>query len=131
MMMAVGCIQALECNHNTCPTGVATQDPKLVKGLVVSDKKQRVANYHKETLVSFVELMAAAGIDHPDKLNRMHVYQRIDQHISRSYYKLYPYIPEGSLLNSESYPRGWHQYMSLADPESFQPKFDVVYIEED
>lgn len=131
MMMAVGCIQALECNHNTCPTGVATQDPKLVKGLVVSDKKQRVASYHEKTLISFVELMAAAGIDHPDKLNRMHVYQRIDQHISRSYYKLYPYIPEGSLLDSESYPRGWHQYMSLADPDSFQPKFDVVYIEED
>lgn len=131
MMMAVGCIQALECNHNTCPTGVATQDPKLVKGLDVSDKKVRVANYHKETVKSFVELMAASGIENPDKINRMHVYQRIDQHISRSYYKLYPYIPEGSLLESDAYPRGWAQYMSLADPESFRPRFDVVYIDED
>lgn len=129
--MAVGCIQALECNHNTCPTGVATQDPKLVKGLDVSDKKVRVANYHKETVKSFVELMAASGIDNPDKINRMHVYQRIDQHISRSYYKLYPYIPECSLLEQESYPRGWAQYMSLADADSFRPKFDVVYVDED
>ena len=39
MMMALGCIQALECNKNTCPTGVATQIPELAAGLVVSDKK--------------------------------------------------------------------------------------------
>ena len=44
MMMALGCIQALECNKNTCPTGVATQDPELVDGLVIDDKKVRVAN---------------------------------------------------------------------------------------
>ena len=131
MMMAVGCIQALECNHNTCPTGVATQDPKLVSGLDVNDKKVRVAKYHEETVKAFVELMAAAGLDHPDRINRLHVYQRIDQHISRSYHKLYPYIPEGSLLTDESYPRGWKEYMSLADANSFKPRFDIVYIEED
>src|SRR5690606_30302200 len=56
MMMAIGCIQALECNKNTCPTGVATQDPQLTAGLVVDDKKVRVANYHKHTVESFVEL---------------------------------------------------------------------------
>lgn len=131
MMMAVGCIQALECNHNTCPTGVATQDPELVKGLDVSDKKVRVANYHKETVKSFVELMAAAGLSHSDKINRTHVYQRVDQHLSKSYYKLYPYIPEGCLLSSESVPRSWKEYMAMADPESFTPKFEVVFIEED
>jgi len=131
MMMAVGCIQALECNHNTCPTGVATQNPALVKGLDVNDKKVRVANYHKETVHAFVELLAAAGLDHPDKINRTQVYQRIDQHISKSFIKLYPYIPEGSLLSTESYPRGWHEYMSQADPNSFRPRFESVYIEED
>lgn len=131
MMMAVGCIQALECNHNTCPTGVATQDPSLVKGLDVTDKKVRVANYHKETVKSFVELMGAAGIDHIDKINRYQVYQRVDQHLTRSYAQLYPYIPEGCLLNAESIPRKWKQYMSQADPNSFTPRFEVVYIEED
>lgn len=131
MMMAVGCIQALECNHNTCPTGVATQVPSLVKGLDVNDKKVRVANYHRETVKSFVELMAAAGINHPDKINRSHIYQRIDQHISKSYLKLHPYIPESSLLSNESIPRGWNQYMAIADSESFAPKFETVYIEED
>jgi len=131
MMMAVGCIQALECNHNTCPTGVATQDPALVKGLNVADKKVRVANYHHETVKSFVELMAAAGIDHPDKITRSHIYQRIDQHVSQSYDELYPYIPEGSLLNSISCPESWEKYLSMADPDSFRPRFEAIFIESD
>src|SRR5690606_5701834 len=46
MMLALGCIQALECHRNTCPTGVATNDPRLTRGLVVADKWQRVFNYH-------------------------------------------------------------------------------------
>lgn len=131
MMMAVGCIQALECNKNTCPTGVATQDQSLMKGLVVNEKKHRVANFHHETVKSFVELLAAAGLEHSDQVNRSHVYQRIDQHISKSFYKLYPYIPEGSLLNNNDYPRGWAAHMSMADPDSFRPRFQSVFIEED
>ena len=131
MMMALGCIQALECNHNTCPTGVASQDPDLVKGLDVTDKKVRVANYHKETVKVFVELMGAAGLDHPDQINRSHVYQRVEQHLSRSYQDLYPYITEGCLLNEESVPRRWKKYMAMADPSSFRPKFQIVYVDED
>ncbi len=131
MMMALGCIQALECNHNTCPTGVASQNPSLVKGLDVTDKKVRVANYHKETVKVFVELMAAAGINHPDQINRSHVYQRVEQHTSRSYQELYPYITEGCLLSEESIPRRWQKYMAMADPESFRPRYEVVYVEED
>src|SRR5690606_33778991 len=77
MMMALGCIQALECNKNTCPAGVATQDPKLVYGLVVAEKKVRIANYHKHTIESFVELLAAAGLDQPGKLNRHQISRRV------------------------------------------------------
>jgi len=131
MMMAVGCIQALECNHNTCPTGVASQNPELVKGLDVPSKKVRVANYHKETVKTFVELMAAAGLDDPDRINRTHVYQRVDQHLSKSYFKLYPYITEDILLDNHSVPRSWKSYMAMADPDNFRPKFEVVFIEED
>lgn len=50
MMLATGCIQALQCHMNTCPTGVATQDAGLMKGLVVEDKAQRVANFHEVTI---------------------------------------------------------------------------------
>src|SRR5450432_3678639 len=77
MMMALGCIQSLQCNKNTCPTGVATQDPGLMQGLVVEDKKQRVANFHKHTVESFVELMGAAGLSQPGQINRSHITRRI------------------------------------------------------
>ena len=131
MMMAVGCIQALECNHNTCPTGVATQNPALVKGLDVNDKKVRVANYHNETVKAFVELMAAAGIDDLNKIYRTHVYQRIDQHVSKSYNQLYPYITEGSLLSTESVPKDWEEYMAMASSDSFRAKYEALFIAED
>ena len=66
MMFALGCIQALECHSNTCPTGVATQDPELMKGLDPGDKSFRVARFQHETVKSAIDLMASAGLAHPD-----------------------------------------------------------------
>jgi hypothetical protein len=100
MMMALGCIQALECNKNTCPTGVATQDPALVDGLVVDDKKVRVANYHKNTVESFVELMAASGIDSPSKLNRHQISRRIFMNEIRTLEEIYPSVALGCMVNN-------------------------------
>lgn len=60
-MFALGCIQALRCNTNKCPTGVATQDKMLIKGLDVVDKSERVYQFHKNTLHTCNELLAAAG----------------------------------------------------------------------
>ena len=60
-MFALGCIQALRCNTNACPTGVATQDKMLIKGLDVTDKSERVYHFHKNTLLTCNELIAAAG----------------------------------------------------------------------
>ncbi|MEL6986398.1 MAG: glutamate synthase-related protein, partial [Bacteroidota bacterium] len=119
MMMALGCIQALECNMNTCPTGVATQKEYLVKGLVVNDKKVRVANYHKETIKSFVELMGASGISNPDQINRSHIYRRIIMNKTMRYDEIYPYLKENSLKNGEDIPIDWKIDMELSDAESF------------
>jgi len=129
MMMAVGCIQALECNKNTCPVGVATQDPSLVNGLDVNDKRVRVANYHKETIESFIELLAAAGLDDPDKINRSHVHKRIIMNTNQRYDEIYPYIPKGSLLDAYLIPESWRGDMSNADMNSFLPAFEQVYTE--
>lgn len=60
-LFSLGCIQALRCHNNQCPTGVATQDKMLMKGLVVSDKSERVYHFHRNTLHSANELLAAAG----------------------------------------------------------------------
>jgi glutamate synthase domain-containing protein 2 len=120
MMMALGCIQALECNKNTCPTGVATQDPYFMKGLVVEDKKVRVANYHKNTIESFVELMGAAGISHPDKINRSHVYRRVFMNLVKTYEEIYPTIPDGCLLEGGDIPYDYDEYMKRASAEVFE-----------
>jgi len=77
MMMAVGCIQALQCNRNTCPTGVATQDRVLIRGLDPVNKGERVFNYHYETINSLIELLAAAGLKHPSELSRKHIKRRV------------------------------------------------------
>lgn len=77
MMMAVGCIQALQCNRNTCPTGVATQNSGLMHGLDPINKGERVYNYHHETVHSLIELLAAAGLKHPGELSRKHIKRRV------------------------------------------------------
>lgn len=90
MMFALGCIQALECNNNHCPTGITTQNPSLIIGLDVQDKANRVARYHKETVKSVTELLAAAGLKTPSQLNRSHIYRRINAYKIKSYADIYP-----------------------------------------
>ncbi len=97
MMMAVGCIQALQCNTNKCPTGVATQDPSLAVGLVVSDKKTRVANYHNATVKNFVELLGASGLDNMGNITRSHIYRRISLNEMLTFEEIFPSVPLGSM----------------------------------
>jgi glutamate synthase domain-containing protein 2 len=118
MMMALGCIQALECNKNSCPTGVATQDPTLMNGLVVDDKKVRVANFHKNTVESFVELMAAAGIDNPSKLNRFQISRRVFMNEVKTLEEIYPSIPAGSML-IQPVPERYRMSYQSASAEKF------------
>lgn len=97
MMMAVGCIQALQCNTNKCPTGVATQDPSLTVGLVVADKKTRVANYHQATVKNFVELLGASGLDNMGNITRSHIYRRISLNEMLTFEEIFPSVPVGSM----------------------------------
>ncbi len=101
MMMAVGCIQALLCDANTCPTGVATQNKQLMHGLDVPDKAARVASYHKRTVHSFTEMLAAMGIKNAADLNRSAVSKRVGSNEIVTLEDLYPYPEVGSLHQSE------------------------------
>jgi glutamate synthase domain-containing protein 2 len=99
MMFSLGCIQAMQCHKNSCPTGIATQDKKLSKGLDVSDKKQRVANFHKGTVESFIEILASTGMQSSQELKRKHIFYRINQTEYKRYDELFVPIKQGSLLN--------------------------------
>lgn len=120
MMLALGCIQALECNTNSCPTGVATQKPHLMKGLVVADKKTRVANYHHKTIENFTELLAAAGMRDASQVNRTDVYRRITMNQIKRYDELYVPLTRGCLLQEETVPFEWQKHVEEANAESFQ-----------
>ncbi|HUR31218.1 MAG TPA: FMN-binding glutamate synthase family protein [Saprospiraceae bacterium] len=130
MMISLGCIQALECNRNTCPTGVATQDPKLTRGLVIEDKRYKVSNFHRQTIASFIELMSAAGLDHPDKINRSHIYRRISQRETMRFDHIYPYIKKGSLLQTDTIPTDWKFHIGLSSAEQFMIHQPLEYLHE-
>jgi len=112
MMFAIGCIQALKCNTNHCPTGVATQDKRLMEGLVVSDKEVRVYNFHHKAIEVAGELIGAIGIEDHTKLARKHVVKRISESQCRSYAEIYPNVVKGSLLEGTA-------------PERLQDAFSV------
>jgi glutamate synthase domain-containing protein 2 len=97
MMMSIGCIQALRCHSNHCPTGVATQDPALVKGLVVEEKIARSYSFHMETVKSVKELLSCAGLEKLEDLNRSYIFRRLDSSTVRSFSELYPYPQPGNL----------------------------------
>ncbi len=98
MMLALGCIQALQCNTNKCPVGVATQDKSLIKGLDPEDKAVRVYNYQRATMRSFTELLAATGLHNPDELMRCHIYRRVTMNKVMQYDEIYPEISVGAYL---------------------------------
>lgn len=89
MMIALGCIQALECHNNHCPTGVTSHNPRLMKGLVVEEKWKRVMNYHHETLNDFLDIFAASGHSDLSELNRSIIYKQLD-YKEHCYEDLYP-----------------------------------------
>jgi glutamate synthase domain-containing protein 2 len=99
MMFALGCIQALKCNTNKCPVGVATQDPTLTRGLVVEEKAQRIASYHQKTIASVLELVGAAGLDDPADLLPRHIYRRVSPAEVRHLGQIYLSLEPGSLLD--------------------------------
>jgi len=72
-MLSLGCIQARECNSNTCPVGIATQNKNLIKGLVPEHKAQRVYNYHHNLMHEMKEVLGAMGLTSTDQLTKDHI----------------------------------------------------------
>jgi glutamate synthase domain-containing protein 2 len=81
-MFALGCIQSLKCNKNTCPTGITTHDRRLQRGLDPADKAVRVANFVKTMHKDVGVIAHSCGVPHPRALKRFHC--RIVQATGRS-----------------------------------------------
>ncbi len=71
-MFALGCIQALQCNKGTCPTGITTHDKRLQRGLNPHLKSIRVANYVKNIVHEVGMIAHSCGVKHPRELARRH-----------------------------------------------------------
>ena len=101
-MFAIGCIQSQSCHTDRCPVGVATQDPLRQRALVVPDKAQRVANFHRHTVEALAEVLGAAGLEHPHQLNATLIHRRISAIETRSFAELYPVMAAGALLQGDA-----------------------------
>jgi glutamate synthase domain-containing protein 2 len=118
-MFAVGCIQSQTCHTDQCPTGVATQDPLRQRALVVPDKAERVFQFHQQTLAALAELVAAAGLEHPDQITPDHIVRRVSQNEVRLLSTLSHYITPGSLLEGRFEQAVFQRYWPLARSDRF------------
>jgi glutamate synthase domain-containing protein 2 len=101
-MFALGCLQAQACHTGHCPTGVTTQDPLRQQSLVVSDKAERVYNFHNQTLHALMELVQAAGVQHPSQITAQHIVRRSTDHKVQSLDQLIlTQLPDRALLASD------------------------------
>lgn len=101
MMFALGCIQALKCNEDVCPVGVATQRPHLYKGLDVEDKYVRVAQFHRNTLRATVEIMEACGFKSLEEVSADRFFRKVDSQHTLSFQDIY-FKGTGKLVNNRS-----------------------------
>ncbi len=117
MMLALGCIQSLRCNANTCPTGITTQNPALVYGLDVTDKTARVASFHRNTMRGFFELLGAMGLHSTTELRPEHIFRRVDDMQIRNMSELYDYLEPGQLLDDATVPGHMRKEWLQARPD--------------
>jgi glutamate synthase domain-containing protein 2 len=118
MMLALGCIQALKCNSNHCPVGVATQDKHLMAGLVPTNKSVRVANFHRQTVLSLCEMLGAMGVARSSDLRPWHIMHRISATETKHYGEMYEYLSNGALLH-DPLPESYRRACNAATAESF------------
>lgn len=101
-MFALGCVQALRCHTNTCPTGVTTHDPRLQRGLVVEEKFRRVANYCNAMNREIDMIAHSCGLLHAREFRREHVriVQASGQSVALNVLYPYPVAPPAEGLIS-------------------------------
>jgi len=123
-MFALGCIQSQSCHTDRCPTGIATQDPLRQRAIVIPDKAERVAAFHRNTMKALAELIAAVGLRHPSELKPHHLVRRVSANQVRLASALLPYLEPRQLLDKTQHsalPEVFAKYWPVAQAESFHP----------
>ncbi len=120
-MFAIGCIQAQACHTNHCPSGVATQDKGRQRALVVPDKAQRVANFHRNTMKALGDMAGAAGLTHPSGFLPWHLMMRENDRDMVTGEDVFPYMPVGFLLREDDERFGYLKRWRRASADSFEP----------
>ena len=119
-MFAVGCIQAQACHTGQCPTGVTSQDPMRQRAIVVPDKAERVANFHRNTLHALTELVAAAGLTHASALRPHHFLRRASSDRVISFAEQYELLLPGQLLSDPRSSARFSQAWAASTANSFE-----------
>jgi len=124
-MMSVGCIQAQRCHLGTCPTGVATQDPRRARALVPEVQGRRAARFHDRTVTALVDMVAAAGLRHPRELQPHHFMHRVGPEDALPLDRIHSFLPE-NILNEAPQDTLYSDWWAAASPDSFAPVTDLV-----
>jgi len=119
-MFALGCVQSISCNTNRCPTGVATQDRLRQAALVVPDKAERVYNFHRLTLQGLSDMLAAAGLSHPDDLLPHHLVRRVSATEIKPFDRLHTFLAPRALVDGLAQEGFYADNWRRASAASFQ-----------
>lgn len=118
-MFSLGCVMTKRCHTDTCPTGVATQNPSRQRGLVIDDKAERVYHFQRNTLKRLGELVGAAGLDHPNELRPHHLYHRQGPNALTTMDRIHHFLKPNVLLEEpESTP--YAEWWAAASPDTFK-----------
>lgn len=121
-MFALGCIQSMSCHTNRCPAGVATQDPRRSRALVVPDKAERVWRYHERTVHALADMLAAAGLTHPDELQPHHLVHRVNSTEIRQFDRMHYFAQPHDLVDGGAASGFYLDNWKRAQAESFAPR---------
>ncbi len=117
-MFSLGCVQSRRCQTNTCPTGVATQDPKRRYAIDIDVKAPQVAQFHHSTLQNFLHVLGAAGLNKPEEISPLHIHRWRNMTLAQSYQDIFHYLSPGDLLAGTA-PNHYTELWDLADSEYF------------
>src|SRR3546814_7513521 len=120
-MFSLGCIQSQSCHTDTCPTGIATQDPRRWKHLDVADKSNRVFMFQQNTMHALRDLLCACGLDGPHQLGPEHILRRVSPLEVRSMAALYRFLEPGELMGRIPEHAVFKSFWANARSDSFTP----------